>query len=393
MNIKELKESNRIVFEAIAGSRAYGTSNPDSDFDVRGLFICPKNERITLINIPQEISNDSQDIKYYELEKFLRLASECNPSIVELMYLPEDCIKIQTSLMDKLIENRNLFISKKAYHTFNGYAYSMLHKAKSQNRFVNNPKSEIQPVKEDFCFVIPVTDYSTSNNHPLFFEDGFCRNLYRYTSTETHNQLELTPYRPIPLKNINIDLSKFHCARLEQTQHTYRLYYYSNEARGVFRGNDMLVPESIPLDDEARRFCGFLIYNESLFDKELRDWKNYWEWRNNRSEARWKDQENGLFQYDRKNCSHCVRLILSGKNILTKGEPIVRFTGSDLQYLKDIREGKIPYETLMANIELLMKELEEVYNTSTLPWGSDIKKIDKLYRELIEGKKWWHFWK
>lgn len=385
MNIEELKRSGTIIFEAIAGSRAYGTSNPDSDYDIRGLFVLPKNERITLMNIPQEISNDSQDIKYYELEKFLRLASECNPSIIELMWLPEDCIKIQTPLMDKLIENRNLFISKKAYHTFNGYAYSMLHKAKSQNRFVNNPKSEIQPVKEDFCFVIPLSDRRLPS-------DKFTLD-FTYSNPELETLLKTTPCRPIPLKDTHLDLNMFHCARLEQTQHTYRLYYYGNEAQGVFRGDDMLVPESIPLDDEIRRFCGFLIYDQSLFEKELRDWKNYWEWRTNRSEARWKDQENGIFQYDRKNCSHCCRLIFSGKNILTQGEPIVRFTGEKLQFLKDVRGGKIEYNTLMTTIENEMKELEETYNKSTLPWGCDIKKVDRLYRELVENKKWWQFWK
>jgi len=374
LNIEELKQSNRIIFEAICGSIAYGTNNKDSDVDLRGLFIWPKNERITIIDIPKEIANDSQDIKYYELEKFIKLASECNPSIIELMYLPEDCIKIKTPAMDKLIENRNLFISKKAYHTFNGYAYSMLHKAKSQNRFVNNPKPEKQPIKEDFCFIIPINDVSL----PL--------SLFNLTivNSEIKSMLRKTPCRPIPLKDTGINLDLFHCARLEQTQNTYRLYYYGDSAKGVFRGNNMLVPESIPLDDEIYKFCGFLIYDQSLFEKELRDWNNYWEWKKNRNEKRWEDQEKGIFQFDRKNCCHCVRLIYSGKNILTTGEPIVRFTGEKLQFLKDVREGKIEYNTLMKIIEDEMKELEEVYKKSTLPWGCDIHKVDALFKELVE---------
>jgi len=368
MNVEILKQSNYIIFEAICGSIAYGTNNPNSDVDLRGLFIWPKNERITLLDVPKEISNESQDIKYYELEKFLKLAADCNPSIIELMYLPEDCVKIKTNAMDKLINNRSLFISKKAYHTFSGYAFSMLHKAKSQNRFVNNPKSEERPTKEDFCFIIP-----SSKNEAVC--DGLIEN--------DENYLRM-PSRPIPLKKTKYDLSKYHCAGLEQTSNIYRLYYYGNESKGVFRGDNMLTVESIPFSDEETRFAGLLIYNEGTFNKELSEWKSYWTWRRERNEKRWQDQENGIFQYDRKNASHCVRLILSGKHILSHGEPIVRFTGNDLQYLKDIREGKIQYEKLMNDIEIQMKELEYIYKESTLPWGSDIKKIDSLYRELSE---------
>jgi len=376
MNVEDLKKSNYIIFEAIAGSQAYGTATPQSDMDIRGVYRIPKNQRLSLLDIPKEISNDSQDIKYYELEKFIKLAADCNPSIIELMWLPDDCIKIQTSLMDKLIENRNLFISKKAYHTFNGYAYSMLHKAKSQNRFVNNPKPKERPVHEDFCFIIPI------NDRRLASDNGFCLD-FTYSGTQLEQQMKNTPMRPIPIKETGVNLSNYHCARLEQTEHVYRLYYYGKEAKGVFRGDNMLTPESIPLKDESERFVGFLIYNKDLYEKEVRDWISYWDWKNNRSESRWQDQENGLFQYDRKNASHCVRLIYSGKNILINNEPIVRFTGNDLQYLKDIREGKISYEILMESIELQMKNLEEAYNKSTLIWGVDIHKINILYQELL----------
>ena len=366
MNLEMLKKSNRIIFECVAGSIAYGTNNIDSDVDTRGIFVWPKDERISLIDIPKEIANESQDIKYYELEKFIKLAADCNPSIIELMYMPEDCIRLKTKTMDKLIENRGLFVSKKAYHTFSGYAFSMLHKAKSQNRFVNNPKSETRPTKEDYCFIIPLSKDMANMSIP---------------------SLEM-PARPIPLKQTNIDLNKYHCAGLEQTNNIYRLYYYGDEARGVFRGDNMLTPDSIPLDDETKRFVGLLIYNEGTFNKELSEWKSYWTWRKERNEKRWKDQENGLFQYDRKNASHCCRLILSGKHILSHGEPIVRFDGSDLQYLRDVKDGKIPYETLMADIDIQMKDLEDVYNKSTLPWGSDIKKVDRLFKELTNEGPW-----
>ena len=369
MNIAELKSSDYLIFEAISGSMAYGTNRPDSDTDLRGIFRLPKDQKLTLLDYSKEIADDTQDVKYYELEKFMRLAAECNPSILELLWLPQDCIQFKNPIMDKLLENRDLFVSKKAYHTFNGYAYSMLQKAQSKNRFVNNPKAKERPTREDFCFFIPIRDVE---NYPFDF------------SEEMIKQMEMFPARPIHIKAIDLDLSKFHCARLEQSSHMYRLYYYGDAAKGVFRGSDMLSTESIPISDESTHFVGYLTYNQDLYEKNLRDWKSYWEWMNNRNEARWIDQEKGIFQYDRKNAMHCVRLILSGKNILKYGEPIVRFTGAPLQFLKKIREGEIEYSALIEIIDIEIKNLEELNNSSTLPWGCDMVKIDKLYKELME---------
>ena len=84
---------------------------------------------------------------------------------------------------------------------------------------------------------------------------------------------------------------------------------------------------------------------------------------------------------------HCLRLLLSGKNILTNGEPIVRFEGTQLQYLKDIRAGKFTYEEIMADIEKEQKELDVLFEKSTLPWGVDMKKIDELYKQIVNESR------
>ena len=62
------------------------------------------------------------------------------------------------------------------------------------------------------------------------------------------------------------------------------------------------------------------------------DWKNYWTWIKERNPNRWIAQEKGEINYDTKNMQHCIRLLLSTKNILTKGEPIVRFEGDTLAF-------------------------------------------------------------
>jgi len=207
------------------------------------------------------------------------------------------------------------------------------------------------------------------------------------------NDLELakfianTPCRPIEYSRLSkiYDLSKFHVASLEHVPNTYRLYYYGVQSKGVFRGDQMLVEcESISLDDERDRFVGLLVYSEQEYEKELKAWKNYHNWVRERNESRWKDQENKVVSYDQKNMLHCFRLLYSGKNILEFGFPIVRFEGKQREFLMDIRKNKFTYEYLMELVKKEMKELDELKETSTLPWGCNVKKVNELYLELIK---------
>ena len=370
MNIEELKQSGRIIFECIAGSRMYNLYLPEkSDFDVRGLYVNPPKEYLTLNEPAGQIGDEKQDVLYYSLKRFFELVQSANPNLLEIFWAPQDCIKIMSTTMEKLIANRNLFISKKAYFTHAKYAEGQIKKCRGKNKKVHNPQPETMPKKEDFCWIIPSDSTIEKYGITHFNEDAL-------------NVFHTAPYRSIPLKHFNISLKEFHCAGLEHVQNTYRLYYYGEGAKGIFRGDDMLVTESIPLEDEFNKFYGLLIYNQDEYEKGVKDWHSYNDWMKNRNESRWIDQEKGLLTYDQKNLCHCMRLLISGENILTQGFPIVRFEGAQREYLMAIRRGEFEYEFLMEEVEKRMKDLEELYKTSNIPNSVNVKKIDELYREL-----------
>ena len=142
--------------------------------------------------------------------------AQANPNLLELLFMPGDCIRKNSPEMQMLAANRQLFITKQCADTHAGYAMSQIKKAKGQNKWINNPKPETAPAKEDFCHVIP---WQPGSNGP--------------------------PARPIPLRATGWSLNEYHAARLEHSRDTYRLYRYGAGARGVFRG-DALVCESIP---------------------------------------------------------------------------------------------------------------------------------------------------
>ena len=59
--IKDLKDRNLIIFEAVMGSYAYGTVLPTSDRDIRGVWIQPLEE-ILQYGYAEQVADDTNDI-------------------------------------------------------------------------------------------------------------------------------------------------------------------------------------------------------------------------------------------------------------------------------------------------------------------------------------------
>lgn len=369
----ELKETeDRLIYQIIAGSKAYGLSTPESDTDLRGIYRVPKESYLGFINYPQQVSDNTNDTTYYDLKRFFSLAKDVNPNIIEMLFMPEDSILKKTPIMNELLANRHLFISQKAKHTFGGYAHSQISRAKGRNKLVHNPKPKDPPSKLDFCWVIDIPNRL----------DAYIDLTNIISTSFVPAKLEVFPFRPVSLNELRISLSEYHVAKMEHCHNMYRLYHYGRRAKGVFRGtNQQLVVESIPKEDEWEHIEGILIYNEEAYKKAHKEWKQYWEWVDNRNEARWKKQESGELDFDVKNMMHCVRLLWSGINILENGEPIVRFTGKEKDILMGIRNGEYTYEEVMEITEDLKNKLDTI--KTDIPHSVNMKKINKLFLELI----------
>ena len=89
MTVEELKNSGHIIFECISGSRAYGLQTPSSDTDIRGVFMLPKDDFYSM-EYNGQVNNESNDIVYYELSKFIGLCANNNPNILEMLNVPNN---------------------------------------------------------------------------------------------------------------------------------------------------------------------------------------------------------------------------------------------------------------------------------------------------------------
>lgn len=115
----------RIILLGFGGSLAYGTNVETSDIDLRGCALNTKEEILTNKNFEQFV-DEKTDTTIYSFNKLITLLSNCNPNTIEMLGLrPEHYLHL-SSIGKELIDNKKLFLSKRAINAFGGYANSQL---------------------------------------------------------------------------------------------------------------------------------------------------------------------------------------------------------------------------------------------------------------------------
>jgi predicted nucleotidyltransferase len=336
-----------VIFRGISGSRAYGTSLPGSDTDIRGVFVVPSAEYVRLEGVAEQVSDERNDTVYHALRRFCELLAEANPTMLELLWLPDECILKRTPAWDVLAANRALFVTRRAVASHSGYAVAQIKKARGANKRVWHPQPESPPAPENHCAWI-----------------GDARGPAR------------------PLAECGVDLGRCRMARLSRTASAdlFAVYDFGEATGGVFRNGSPVVSDVAKAD--AGRRIGILAFDKQAFETAKRRHRQYWDWKRTRNDARWRAQERGETDYDAKNMMHLVRLLYSGVHIVETGAPLVRFEGKKLETLLSIRRGERTFGEIMALAESLRSGMEE--KADRLPPTCDKAKVDGLMAEAME---------
>lgn len=342
MKIKELKESGHIIFEAISGSRAYGLATATSDTDIRGVYILPKTHFYGLNYIGQ-INNETNDIVYYELRKFIGLLLKNNPNMLELLNMPEDCVLYKHPLFDHI--KKEFFLSKLCLATFANYAFTQIKKARGLNKKIVNPVEKERKSVLDFCYVRTSKD-----------------------------SIPLTTFL------LKQKLKEEHCglAKITHLKDCFNLFYSENhDYKGIAKsGSNEVCLSSIPKEEKP---LALLYFNKDGYSSYCKKYKEYWSWVEKRNEIRYENNITHGKNYDTKNMMHTFRLLHMAKEI-AQGELSVR--RQDRDFLLGIKHGHYEYEFLIQKAEELKNELADSYNTSTLQDQPNYLKVNELLINL-----------
>jgi len=342
-----LPKSFKLIFKCIAGSRLYGTSTPQSDWDERGVFIPDENYFYGFLNRTEQYEDKNNDITYWEIRKFLQLAMENNPNIIEILFVPKDKWLQYSNEWEEIYENRELFVSKKCKHTFLGYAHSQFHRIKLHRHWIMNPPTK-KPTREDY-------------------------GLSPYKSDLTKDQIgAFNVLLALKLENIK----EYHPLKI-QLEEMHETYEFKGLCQNFKEIDINAVQEIMPISTHFLQ----ILQKENAYAQAEREFNQYIHWKEHRNPERYKLEEN--FKYDCKHASHLIRLISEGAELLTKGN--ITLPRPDAEFLLEIKNGVYKYEEIADLLESYEKKFEVLYETSTLPFSADKVEIDKLCQKLTKN--------
>jgi hypothetical protein len=350
MNLTELENNKSLVLlECISGSKAYGLALPHSDTDIKGVFCLPKQEFYGL-DYTEQINNESNDIVYYELRRFIDLLNKNNPNILELLATPEDCILIKHKIIDEI--KPELFLSKLCQQTFAGYAQAQIKKARGLNKKISKPMEKDRKSILDFCYIIKgqgtvtLKSWLTFNNY--LHEDCGLVNIphMRDVYAVFHNEQGI-----------------------------------QSKLKGIYSGFDATDVQlsSIPKGIEPMAIMSFNKDGYSVYCKEYRE---YWEWTEKRNDARYQNTIEQGKNYDAKNMMHVFRLLNIAEEIARYKKINVRRT--DREFLLKIRNGEFMYEDLVNQATEKTEHIQLLFAKSDLPDIPNIKDVERLLVYLRE---------
>lgn len=145
-----LQRVPNIMLLGYGGSHAYGTNVATSDVDIRGIYMNSVDEVLGIKPDSEQHVDSQTDTVVYSFRKMIKLLSDCNPNTIELLGLRQQDYLYITKAGQMLLDNRQLFLSKKAVYTFGNYAASQLNRlinksGRGKQELVNN---EVRSLKK-----------------------------------------------------------------------------------------------------------------------------------------------------------------------------------------------------------------------------------------------------
>lgn len=138
----------RLLLKVRCGSLAHGLATAESDEDTRGVCVPPPRFLYGLSHFEQWQSEGGDHV-IFGLQKFVRLALDGNPNIIETLFTREEDRLFSHPLADLLWRQRDSFLSLKVGQKFGRYAIHQLKKIERHYRWLTF-EPPLKPTPEQF---------------------------------------------------------------------------------------------------------------------------------------------------------------------------------------------------------------------------------------------------
>lgn len=350
-NLEDMAKNNAIISH-YSGSLAYGTNTPESDVDIRGVFVADEKYRTPFYSIEDVKISDEEDTVYYEIQKFINYCSRCNPTYLETLFVPEDQIIERTPAYDYIRKNRDLFLSKAVAKAYLEFADGQLKRINGHDKWISKPQPKERPQMVDYTKLLK--NYTPDK---IFTKDFDLRDYkgkgklshYGNGIYALHIEDGKTPYGPD-----------------------------GSLVKSTKEGIDNSIPSFI------------VKFNAPEHERAVNQWKHYWTWIENRNEVRSKLEE--YFGYDTKHGMHIVRLLRMALEIIETGK--VNIKRDDAEELKSIRfDGIWSLDDIKEYAEIMRQKIEKAIETSPLREMANKEQMvnlcltaEKIHRKTSEIK-------
>jgi predicted nucleotidyltransferase len=357
VNLKELCSKfsqpwlyDRTLYLTVHGSHCYGTNTPTSDLDLRGICVAPKEYYIGLLDrFDQAITNEPTDLTIFDIKKFTKLAMDCNPNALEILFTEDRFHLVRKPEIEPLFDIKDSFLSKKARWTFSGYARSQLNRILSHRRWLLNPPKK-EPERTDFGLTERYQDIPKAKFDQIEAEVRKVIDEWVFDSTGLDNDTAIN------IRNNIADI-------------LVKMRLNADDM-------EMYAARSIGLNDNLLD----LFNKERTYRQAVKEFQSYQNWKKNRNKTRAEIEEK--FQYDCKHASHLVRLYLQCETLFKTGE--LKVFRDDAEFLLSIKNGSWKYDQVVEFANQKDKELEELYKTSSLRHEPQRNKINDAVIKIIE---------
>ena len=318
----ELLNKFKVVVEFIHGSNLYGTNIALSDIDRRGVFIPTKEYFLGFNNVVKQVKDDEEDTTHFDIRKFLALALDNNPNILEFLFVPENKIVITSTEWEQIMDNREHFLSSNARWTFSGYAVSQLHRIKRHRHWLLRGHEIEEPTRTEFG--LP-EDRSVVSSDQIGAFNVILSNRLKEIGQLHELQTQLM--------------------EMEQTI-DYIGVVQSMGSRITYIDLKTILPEY------SENFI-LAVSKEKQYASAKKEYSQFLNWKKTRNPERAALEEK--YGYDCKFAMHCYRLITEGEEFLKTG--FITFPRPDAELLLDIRNGCWKFEELLEKIEIRLLNL------------------------------------